>query len=95
MLMAAAPASSWRIGACSPTGTWSPIVPRVVARDAAGTRLPAKLMVADRARDLALLSVEKPAGPPLTFRDGPAVRRGESVITYGFPLSGCSRPGRR
>lgn len=66
---------------------------RVVARDAAGTRLPAKLMVADRERDLALLSVDKPAGPPLTFRDGPAVRRGESVITYGFPLSGLLSSG--
>lgn len=66
---------------------------RVVARDAAGTRLPAKLLAADRQRDLALLSVEKPAGPPLTFREGPAVRRGESVITYGFPLSGLLSSG--
>jgi len=66
---------------------------RVVARDAAGTRLPAKLVVADRGRDLALLSIEKPAGPPLTFRDSPAVRRGESVIAYGFPLSGLLSSG--
>ncbi len=66
---------------------------RIVARDAAGTRLPAKLMVSDRGRDLALLSIDKPAGPPLTFRDGPAVRRGESVIAYGFPLSGLLSSG--
>ena len=66
---------------------------RVVARDAAGTRLPAKVLVADRDRDLALLSTEKPAGPPLVFRDAPPVRRGESVITYGFPLSGLLSSG--
>ena len=66
---------------------------RIVARDAAGTQLPAKLLVADRERDLALLSTEKPAGPPLTFRDAPPVRRGESVITYGFPLSGLLSSG--
>ena len=66
---------------------------RVVARDAAGVRLPAKVIVTDRERDLALLSTEKSAGPPLVFRDGPPVRRGETVITYGFPLSGLLTSG--
>ncbi len=66
---------------------------RIVARDAAGTRMPAKLIAADRDRDLALLSTDKPAGPALVFRETPPVRRGESVITYGFPLSGLLSSG--
>ena len=66
---------------------------RVVARDAAGNRLPAKVIITDRERDLALLSTEKVPGPPLTFRDDPPVRRGETVIAYGFPLSGLLSSG--
>lgn len=66
---------------------------RVVARDANGTRLPTRLEAADRERDLALLSVDKSVGPPLVFRDGPPVRRGEYVVTYGFPLSGLLSSG--
>ncbi|MDT7952475.1 MAG: serine protease [Acetobacteraceae bacterium] len=66
---------------------------RIVARDPAGVELPAKLIAADRSRDLALLSTERPVGPPLTFRDGPPVRRGESVTTYGFPLLGLLSSG--
>ena len=66
---------------------------RVVARDATGVRLPVKVIATDRERDLALLSTDKPAGPPLIFRDDPPVRRGETVITYGFPLSGLLTSG--
>jgi hypothetical protein len=33
------------------------------------------------------------SSPPLTFRDVPPVRRGENVITYGFPLSGLLSSG--
>lgn len=66
---------------------------RVVARDAVGARLPARVQAADRRRDLALLSVDKSIGPPLAFRDAPPVRRGEYVITYGFPLSGLLSSG--
>ena len=66
---------------------------RIVARDAGGARVAAKLLVADRDRDLALLSTDSPAGPPLPFRDAPPVRRGESVIAYGFPLSGLLSSG--
>jgi S1-C subfamily serine protease len=32
-------------------------------------------------------------GPPLIFRNSPVVERGESVITYGFPLSGVLSSG--
>ena len=66
---------------------------RVVARDASGSRLPASIQATDRERDLALLGVDASAGPPLTFRDAPPVRRGEYVITYGFPLSGLLSSG--
>ncbi len=66
---------------------------RVVARDATGSRLPARVQAADSGRDLALLTVPPAAGPPLAFRDVPPVRRGEYVITYGFPLSGLLSSG--
>ncbi|HYZ62778.1 MAG TPA: serine protease [Acetobacteraceae bacterium] len=66
---------------------------RVVARNSVGARLPARVQAADPERDLALLSVPASIGPPLTFRDVPPVRRGENVITYGFPLSGLLSSG--
>ena len=66
---------------------------RVVARDAAGAALPARVQAADRERDLALLSLAPSVGPSLTFREAPPVRRGEYVITYGFPLSGLLSSG--
>ena len=61
---------------------------RMVVRNAAGTRFPARVDVVDRRRDLALMTVAASVGPPLTFRDSPPVERGESVVTYGFPLTG-------
>ncbi|MBP0465262.1 trypsin-like peptidase domain-containing protein [Roseomonas sp. PWR1] len=48
--------------------------------------------VADARRDLALLRVPGNPGPTLAFRSN-AVRRGESVVTYGFPLSGLLSSG--
>lgn len=42
----------------------------------------------DAALDLAVLTVPGLTGPILSFRSGPDVRRGESVVAYGFPLSG-------
>ncbi len=42
----------------------------------------------DRNLDLALLNVPGLPGPGLAFRSGPAIRRGEGVVAYGFPLSG-------
>jgi len=65
----------------------------VVVRNAAGVSMPARTVAADPDRDLALLEVPPAAGPPLTFRESPAVRRGEYVITYGFPLSGLLSSG--
>ena len=52
--------------------------------------LPARL---DPARDLALLTVSGDPGPPLPFRQNAVLRRGEPVVTYGFPLSGLLSSG--
>ncbi|GIX11844.1 serine protease [Elioraea sp.] len=46
----------------------------------------------DARRDLALLSGPADMGPALAFREGPA-RRGDEVVTYGFPLTGILGSG--
>lgn len=66
---------------------------RVSARTADGRQLPAQVTARDAALDLALLTVPRDAGPPLAFRETPAVRRGDEVVTYGFPLSGLLSSG--
>ena len=66
---------------------------RVAVRTPSGQRLTARVGPIDRRRDLALLTVDAEVGPPLSFRDNPAIRRGETVITYGFPLSGLLSSG--
>lgn len=66
---------------------------RITVRNADGVVLPASLAAAqDGRRDLSVLAVEGDAGPPLRFRSAP-VRRGEEVVTYGFPLSGILSSG--
>ena len=65
----------------------------VIARDGHGAGLPARIEAVDRERDLALLGIGRAIGPALVFRDGPPVRRGEYVVTYGFPLSGLLSSG--
>src|SRR3954451_10084570 len=50
---------------------------RVVAQNAAGARLPVRVLAADADRDLAVLWAPPAIGPPFTFRDQPPVRRGE------------------
>ncbi len=65
----------------------------MVARNAQGARVPARVLATDQRRDLALLAVPAELGPPLTFREGPAIRRGEGVVTYGYPLSGLLSSG--
>lgn len=47
----------------------------------------------DREHDLALLAVPGDPGPPLAFRGQPEIRRGEGVVTYGFPLAGLLSSG--
>lgn len=63
------------------------------ARTARGAELPVTIEARDAERDLALLSVPGDPGPPLTFRTGPEVRRGEGVVTYGFPFAGMLSSG--
>ncbi|MBE9603273.1 trypsin-like peptidase domain-containing protein [Acetobacteraceae bacterium H6797] len=53
----------------------------------------AQVVTSDEDHDLALLSTEADLGPPLPFRGSPAVRRGEGVVTYGFPLAGLLSSG--
>ncbi len=65
----------------------------MVARNAAGREQEVALAGTDRHRDLALLTVASDFGPPLVFRGVPPVRRGETVITYGFPLLGMLSAG--
>ncbi len=65
----------------------------VLARNAAGRTARARVQTANTGRDLALLQVPRDFGPSLVFRDTPAVLRGESVVTYGFPLSGLLSSG--
>jgi hypothetical protein len=56
--------------------------------------LTATVAATDPQRDLALLTVQGgDPGPPLAFRSGPEPRRGEGVVTYGFPLAGLLSSG--
>jgi S1-C subfamily serine protease len=65
----------------------------VAARLPDGQELPARVLASDATRDLALLSTEAEAGPILPFRNAGAYRRGEGVVTYGFPLAGLLSSG--
>jgi S1-C subfamily serine protease len=58
-----------------------------------GTELVATVAAQDEQRDLALLNVRGQLGAPLIFRSGPEPRRGEGVVTYGFPLAGLLSSG--
>ncbi len=62
-------------------------------RNAAGAEGAARVLASDRDRDLALLDLPADAGPPLPFRRDAAARRGEGVVTYGFPLAGLLSSG--
>ncbi len=66
---------------------------RIFVRTADNRTLPVtQAPVADARRDLALLRVPGNPGPTLAFRANP-VRRGEGVVTYGFPLAGLLSSG--
>lgn len=58
-----------------------------------GREIPANVLASDATRDLALLSTDTDPGPILPFRGDAAVRRGEGVVTYGFPLAGLLSSG--
>jgi S1-C subfamily serine protease len=63
------------------------------ARTPGGREVPVRVLASDRERDLALLEVPGDAGPPLAFRRDGNLRRGEGVVTYGFPLAGLLSSG--
>ncbi|MCA3425788.1 MAG: trypsin-like peptidase domain-containing protein [Roseomonas sp.] len=65
----------------------------VAARLPDGREVPTRVLASDATRDLALLSTEADAGPSLPFRSADAYRRGEGVVTYGFPLAGLLSSG--
>lgn len=66
---------------------------RITARNGDRRVVEAGLLATDPHRDLALLSIPADFATPLTFRDTPPVERGESVVTYGFPLAGLLSAG--
>jgi S1-C subfamily serine protease len=65
---------------------------RILVRTADGRSLPGQVPAQDARRDLAVVRVTGSPGPVLAFRANP-VRRGESVVTYGFPLAGLLSSG--
>ena len=65
---------------------------RILVRTAEGRMLAGEVRAADIRRDLALVRVAGDPGPVLPFRAN-TVRRGESVVTYGFPLAGLLSSG--
>lgn len=66
---------------------------RMTARNARNQTVTARIDAVDARRDLAVLSVQSGFGTPLAFRDTPPVRRGDPVVSYGFPLSGLLSSG--
>ena len=63
------------------------------ARLPGGQEIAATVIASDARRDLALLRTEGDPGPVLPFRRPAEVRRGEAVVTYGFPLAGLLSSG--
>jgi serine protease Do len=66
---------------------------RMLARNTQGREMTARVDVTDSQRDLALLSLAEDFAPSLTFRSAPDIRRGDTVVTYGFPLMGLLSSG--
>jgi S1-C subfamily serine protease len=65
----------------------------MTARLPGGQEIAAVVIAADTQRDLALLRTDADAGPVLPFRRAADLRRGEAVVTYGFPLAGLLSSG--
>lgn len=65
----------------------------VTARLPGGREIEATVIASDPRRDLALLRTDSDPGPSLSFRGSAEVRRGENVVTYGFPLAGLLSSG--
>ncbi len=59
----------------------------------AGSTIPATLVASDAANDLAVIKIEAASPAVAAFRAGPVLRQGETVVTYGFPLTGALTSG--
>jgi S1-C subfamily serine protease len=58
-----------------------------------GNEVEARMVASDAEADLALLKTSGTLGPALSFRRSIEMRRGDGVVTYGFPLSGILSSG--
>ena len=56
------------------------------ARQARGSRIPAKLIGTDRETDLAVIKIEKTELPTLPFGDSNQLQQGQLVMAFGNPL---------
>jgi S1-C subfamily serine protease len=65
----------------------------ITVQRAGSAAMPANLVSSDTANDLALLQVTTSPAAIATFRAGRPVRQGESVVAYGFPLTGALATG--
>lgn len=65
----------------------------MTARLPDGRDIQATVIASDERRDLALLRTDADPGPVLSFRRAADVRRGENIVTYGFPLAGLLSSG--
>jgi len=52
-------------------------------------RVAGTVLATDHANDLALIKLPQPTASAATIRRGPAVRLGEQIVAYGFPLVGA------
>lgn len=66
---------------------------RLQVAQIASRTVPARLIAADAANDLAIVKVETAPPTVAAFRTGQGVRQGEMVVAYGFPLAGALTSG--
>lgn len=59
----------------------------------AGGTVPASIVAADPSNDLAILKAETSPAAVAALRAGQTVRQGETVVAYGFPLTGALSSG--
>lgn len=66
---------------------------RLQVAQIAGSTVPATLVAADAANDLAVIKIEGASPSVSAFRTGQGLRQGETVMAYGFPLAGLVTSG--
>jgi S1-C subfamily serine protease len=65
----------------------------ITVRQSDGTVVPVTVLAADQVNDLAILKSAAKPSAYARFRAAPDVRRGESVVAFGFPLSSLLSTG--